>query len=63
MEENRITMQVDPSNRKLNKFENLEGSWTEDPEQIEEYIDSLEGEEKKLAIKRFRAKEFWGFDD
>ncbi len=48
---------------KMNKFADLEGKWTEDPEQIEEYIESLEGEEKKVAIKRFRAKEFWGFEE
>jgi hypothetical protein len=56
----KFNMFVDSRNKKLNKFSNLEGTWTEDPEQIEEYISLLEGEEKKLAVKRFISEEFWG---
>jgi hypothetical protein len=55
----KFSMFVDSRNKRLNKFADLEGTWTEDPEQIEEYISLLEGEERVLAVKRFISEEFW----
>lgn len=54
-----FNMYLNPKNRKMNKFADLNGAWTEDPEQIEEYIALLKGEEKMEAVRKFISKEFW----
>lgn len=59
MGEKDFTMHLNPKNRKMNKFADLNGAWTEDPEQIEEYIALLSGDEKAIAVRRFISKEFW----
>jgi len=43
----------------MHKFSDPNGRWTEDPELIEEYIESLSGEAKTQAIMKFRAEEYW----
>lgn len=55
----KFEMMLDSNNRNMHKFSDPNGRWTEDPELIEEYIESLSGEEKTQAIMKYRAEEYW----